>query len=52
MGKRVRKFQTKGVWNVYENGEFIGQVIKSKLGWKPSHGYLWYQDIQTAVERC
>lgn len=52
MAKRVRKFQTNGVWNVYENGEFIGQVIKTHLGWKPSTSYMCYPDLQTAVQRC
>ena len=51
MAKRVRRFQTNGVWNVFENGEFIGQVIKQHNGWKPTtpNGFT-YSDLKTAVE--
>ena len=50
MAKRVRRFQTNGVWNVFENGEFIGQVIKQHNGWKPTtpNGFT-YADLKTAV---
>lgn len=51
MAKRVRKFQANGVWNVYENGSYIGQVIKHHNGWKSSAANSFtYSDLQTAVQ--
>ena len=51
MAKRIRRFWTNGVWNVFENGEFIGQVIKQHNGWKPTTpNSFTYSDLKTAVE--
>jgi hypothetical protein len=51
MVKRIRRFWTKGVWNVFENGKFIGQVIKQHNGWKPkTPNSFTYSDLKTAVE--
>lgn len=50
MARKIRRFWTPGVWNVFENGSFIGQVYKTHQEWTFNGSIGAYADIQTAVQ--
>lgn len=50
MTKKIRRFWAKGVWNIFQNGEFIGQVYKVHNGWTFRGSHHVYEDLPTAVQ--